>query len=114
MTYLFGAAQCHRGHCRHESKRYHKAGHQRICNGQSQINEQLPRNALGKNNRRINADSSKCRCNDCTRYLFGTFHSRLFDRIALSSETVDILDDNDGVIHQHTDTKHQTGHGNNI
>ena len=114
MTDLFGLFQCYRCHGRHKSKCNDKAGDQCICNSQSQIDKELSCNSFRKNDRRVYTDGCQSGCNNRTGYLACALYRCFPDRVTLVAQAVNILDDNDRVIHEHSDSEKKSRHRNNI
>ena len=88
--------------------------HQRVGNRQSHIREQLTCQSFGEYNREEHADGRERRGKNRTCDLACAAHRRFRSRHTLIAQTVDILDDNDGVVNQHADAERQTGQGDHV
>ena len=114
MTLFTGGFQQGAAEGGHQRKGHQQTGHQRIGNGQAHIGEQLAGDSLGKHDGQEHADGGERGSRDGARHLLGTPHRRLGRRGALAAHSVDIFDDYDRVIHQHTHTQSQTAQGDHV
>ena len=114
MTDLLRPTEHALRHGRNQSQRHKQAGSQRIEDGKSHVHKELSGDTLGEDDGGKYTDRRQGGCGDGSCHLTCTVYTGLLDGHSLAVQTVDILNNHDGVIHQHTDTQCQTGHGNDI
>ena len=104
---LFLGAQCGGTRAGHHGQRHDQRGQQAEGDSQRHIGEQFAHHAGGEDHRQKYADGGQGRGDDGTRNLPGTLNRSPRGRYAAPAQTVDVLDDNDRVIHQHADAQRQ-------
>ena len=108
---LFEHTACH---SRHQGQRNDERRYQRIGHGQRQVSKQLFGQAIHKDNGHKDADRCEGRRGDRTHHLSGTGYCRLDHIGALGTEPVDIFNNHNGVIHQHTYRNGKARQGDHI
>ena len=108
---LFEHSGCQR---RYESESNHKAGAKGKGQGQSHIAEELSGETLYENDGREYTDSGQSRRNDGGSYFFGSCNRSTLGIYAQTAQSEDVLDDNYGVVHQHTYRHSETRQGDQI
>ena len=102
------------GGCGHDGQRYQQGGCQTVADAKAQRKQQLPDHAGGKHHRQEHANCGQSGGNDGAGHLLGTLDSGSGSADATGPETINILDDNDGVVHQHADAKGEAAEGHHI
>ena len=92
---------------RHDGDGYDERGHQAVADAHGHGLQQAAHRAGGEHHRQEDADRSKGRGHDRHAHLTSALHGGAGRRYAPAPQTVDVLDDDDRVIHQHTDTQRQ-------
>ena len=98
----------------HHGKGYDQRGQQAEGDGPRHIGEQLQHHACGKDHRQEDTDRSKCGGHDGPRHLTRTLHRCARGRNAAPAQAVDVLNDNDRVVYQHTNAQRQTGQAEDV
>ena len=114
MLLLLGFPQHGGAHGGHQGEGDHQAGQQGISDGQSHVGEKLSGDALSEHDGQKYADGGQGGGENGSRHLGGSLDSGLCRRYPLVSQPVDILDDHDAVIHQHTDPQGEAGQGDDV
>ena len=104
---LFLGAQYGGTRAGHHGQRHDQRGQQAEGDSQCHIGEQFAHHAGGEDHRQKYADGGQGRGDDGTRNLPGALNRSSRGRYAAPAQTVDVLDDNDRVIHQHADAQRQ-------
>ena len=108
---LFQYGHAHAGHNR---QGYNQAGQQAVCNGQGHVREQFSGQAAGKHHGQKHADGGDGGSRDRAGHLLCALHRRPGRRYPAAPQTVDVLDDDHRVIHQHTNAQRQAGQRDHV
>ena len=92
---------------RHDGDGYDERGHQAVADAHGHGLQQTAHRAGGEHHRQEDADRSKGRGHHRHAHLTSALHGGAGRRYAPAPQTVDVLDDDDRVIHQHTDAQRQ-------
>ena len=115
MLALLALLQQRRAHGRNQRQRHDQRGQQRIGDGQRDILEQLARHALQKHDGQKHADGGQRGREQRAGHLIGALDAGLQDRqLLLIAQSVDVLDDHDGIVHQHTDGQGKSAQRNDV
>ena len=98
----------------HHGQRHNQRRQQAEGDSPRHIAEQFQHHAGGKDQRQEHADGGQRGGDDSARHLPCALHRGAGCRDAPVAQTVDILNDNDRVIDQHTDAQRQTGQGEDV
>ena len=93
------------GKTRYKGKGNQQTCHQHIADGKAHICEYLACKALCKYDRQEHAYSCQCTCSNSAANLFCAYYGSFYGRVAKAAQTVDIFDNNDTVVNQHTNRK---------
>ena len=102
------------GHGGDHGEGHDQAGHEGIGDGQDHVHEDLPGHAVDEDDGHEHADGGQRGGGDGPHDLPGPLDGGLLGRHALGPQAVDVLDDHDGVVHQHADPDGQARHGDHV
>ena len=111
---LLGLAQHHRAHGGHHGQGDQQGGHQGVGDGHGEGEHELTGVAGGEDHGQKDADGGEGGRQDRPLHLPCALHRSACRINAPPSETVNVLNDHDGVIHQHTDAQSQTGQRHDV
>ena len=98
----------------HHGKGNDQRGQQAEGDGPRHVGEQLQHHACGKDHRQEHTDRRQCGGHDSPRHLTRTLHRCTRGRNAAPAQAVDVLNDNDRVVYQHTNAQRQTGQAEDV
>ena len=107
-------AQHSRRHGGYQGQGDDQTGQQGIGHGERQVGKQLPGDARDKHDGQEHADGGQGRGRHRPRHLLRAGDGGLDDVGALGPQTVNILNDHHGVIHQHTHRHGKAGQGDHV
>ena len=102
------------GHGGYQGQGHNEAGQQGIGHGQGQVREQLLGDALHEYDGQEHAHGGQGGGHDGAQHLPGPGYRRLDDGGPLGAQSIDILDDHHGVIHQHAHRHGQARQGDHV
>ena len=98
----------------HHSQCHDERSHQAVADAQGHGTHQVADEAGREHCRQEHAHRGKGRGHDRHTHLTCTLHRSAGGGHAAAAQTVDVLDDNDRVIHQHTDAQRQAGQRHDV
>ena len=101
-------------HRRHERQRHDEACKERIGDRERHIRKELARQPLHEHDGHEHAHRRQRGGGDGRRHLRRAGDGRAIGRHALAAQAVDVLDDDDGIVHQHPDADGQPRHGDDV
>ena len=111
---LAGPAQHRAARGGHDGQSHHQRSAQGVADGQCHIGQQVTGHTVGKQDGHKHADGGQGGGNDGRGHLPCALHGRPRRRNAPGAQAVDVFDDDDGVVHQHTDAQRQTGQADDV
>ena len=102
-----------RGRGGHHGHSHQQGSHEAVADAQGHGQHQVLDQLAGKDHRQKDAHRGQGRGHDGHTHLFGALHRCTGCRHA-AAQAVDILDDHDGVVHQHTNAQGQARQGHHV
>ena len=103
-----------RAHDRNDRHGHKQGGSQRKGNGQGEGQHELTHQTGGKDDREEDADRGQSGADYGSGHLLCPVDSRVRGGKSLIPQTVDVFDDHNGIVHQHSDGQRQAEEGHHI